>query len=53
MLGIQLADTRIYREAKEEGRQEGLQQGLQLRTATGGSELSSTVIAAAVGAVGC
>ncbi|WP_448574368.1 DUF4351 domain-containing protein, partial [Trichothermofontia sp.] len=29
MLGIQLADTRIYREAKEEGRQEGLQQGLQ------------------------
>ena len=23
MLGLQLADTRVYREAKEEGRQEG------------------------------
>ena len=27
MLGLQLSDTRVYREAKEEGRQEGLQQG--------------------------
>ncbi|MFM7714587.1 MAG: Rpn family recombination-promoting nuclease/putative transposase, partial [Microcystis sp.] len=27
MLGLQLADTRVYREAKEEGRQEGRQEG--------------------------
>jgi len=29
MLGLQLSDTRFYREAKEEGRQEGRQEGLQ------------------------
>jgi predicted transposase YdaD len=29
MLGLQLSDTRVYREAKEEGRQEGRQEGLQ------------------------
>lgn len=29
MLGLQLADTRVYREAKEEGRQEGKQEGRQ------------------------
>ena len=27
MLGLQLADTRVYREAKEEGREEGRQEG--------------------------
>ena len=27
MLGLQLSDTRVYREAKEEGRQEGRQEG--------------------------
>jgi len=27
MLGLQLADTRVYREVKEEGRQEGRQEG--------------------------
>jgi len=27
MLGLQLADTRVYREAKEDGREEGRQEG--------------------------
>ncbi|MFB2837763.1 DUF4351 domain-containing protein [Floridanema evergladense] len=29
MLGLQLKESRVYREAKEEGRQEGRQEGLQ------------------------
>lgn len=29
MLGLELKDTRVYREAKEEGREEGREQGRQ------------------------